>query len=54
MQVATVSIRSTNADKQFWLTVVLSATVNGKMLPTVIIFKGKRALNNMSVLRKEG
>lgn len=46
----TVSVRSTGADKRR-LTVVLAATGDGKMLPPMIIFKGKRALKNISVPR---
>ena len=44
----TVSVRSTGADKRR-LTVVLAVTGDGKMLPPMIIFKGKRALKNISV-----
>lgn len=46
----TVSVRSTGADKRR-LTVVLAATGDGKMLPPMIIFKGKRALKKISVPR---
>ena len=46
----TVSVRSTGADKRR-LTAVLAATSDGKMLPPMIIFKGKRALKNISVPR---
>ena len=46
----TISIRTTGAEK--WrLTVVLAASADGQMLPAMIIFKGKRALMNITVLR---
>lgn len=46
----TVSICTTGAEKRH-LTVVLAATADGQMLPPMIIFKGKRALKNISVPR---
>ena len=44
----TISIRTTGAEKRH-LTVVLSATADGQMLPPMIIFKGKRMLKNINV-----
>ena len=46
----TVSIRSTGAEKRR-LTVVLAASADGQMLPAMVIFKGKRALKNITVPR---
>ena len=43
-----VRIRSTGAEKRR-LTVILTCTASGIMLPPIIIFKGKRALKNISV-----
>ena len=46
----TVSVRSTGAEKRR-LTAVLAATGDGQILSPMIIFKGKRALKNISVPR---
>lgn len=46
----TVSIRATGAEKRR-LTVVLAASADGQMLPAMVIFKGKRALKNITVPR---
>lgn len=46
----TISIRSTGAEKRR-LTVVLAASADGQMLPAMVIFKGKRALKNITVPR---
>ena len=49
----TVSVRTTGAEKRH-LTVVLTVTADGKMLPPMIIFKGKRELKNIDVPRSVG
>ena len=46
----TVSVRSTGAEKRR-LRVVLAATADGQMLPSMVIFKGKRKLKNIDVPR---
>ena len=46
----TISIRTTGAEKRH-LTVVLAATVDEQMLPPMVIFKGKRNLKNIIVLK---
>ena len=46
--IKTVSVWTTGADKCH-LTVVLTTTADGQMLPPMIIFKGKRDLRNISV-----
>ena len=44
----TISVRTTEAEKRH-LTVVLAATADGKMLPGMVIFKGKRKTKGIEV-----
>lgn len=45
-----VIVRTSNSDKRH-VTIVLAVTASGKILPTMIIFKGKRKLKDIKVCR---